>query len=100
MSNWKEALLAGCLIEAPLLALLSLGESQLGYRLFMIVTWYHVIPLSVVSVCWLMLFGHNAPSPGSPVIWNSLYLLAVFVIQVAIITPIVHWVIARKSGSK
>jgi hypothetical protein len=96
MNNWTKAFLTGCLIEIPLLALLSLGGSEYGYKrfIFEIVAWYHFIPLSIVSTCFLMLFGHNAPFPGSIMTWHLLYVLSVFAIQVALTTPIAYRLIA------
>jgi hypothetical protein len=95
MTRFQKSVMISCLIEIPLLMLLSTGTIGRTHGPLTFLLWYHFISLSVASGCWLILFGHGAPYPGNPLIWQMLYISVVFLIQVAITTPIVYWGIVR-----
>lgn len=83
-------MLAALFLETPLLFLILLtarGGDYNSSRIALLLIWYHVIPLSVLSFTFLRLFGHGEPSFGNIELWHLVYWGLVFVIQVALTTP-------------
>jgi hypothetical protein len=82
-------LFASLLEVPPFILLLTSASKNDGSAVFTAVTWYHIVPLSILSFGWLGLFGHGAPSIGGLRLWQGGFALATFLIQVALISPLV-----------
>jgi hypothetical protein len=50
--------------------------------------WYHVIPLSLLTIGWLGLFGQCPSSTGGLGLWYAGSELATFLIQVVLTAPL------------
>ena len=109
MKNWRKAFVTASLVEVPLLILLlaSRSHGQPHSALYDALIWYHVVPLALVSWCFLVLFGHGDPPFGGAWLWQTLYCLGVLLLQAALTSPIFFGIIllfqrvrARKRGVK
>jgi hypothetical protein len=96
-TRYQAIFVASCL-ELPLsLALAGLAtKSASATFTYLLLTWYHVVPLSILTFLWLWLFGHDSPATGPTGIWTIAFWVLVFVGQVAITAPIAYLVLNRK----
>jgi len=90
MTRWTRALLFASLLEVPpFILLLTSASKNDSSTVLTAVTWYHIVPLSILSFGWLSMFGHGSPSIGGLRLWHGGFALATFLIQVALISPLV-----------
>jgi hypothetical protein len=94
---WTRSLISACVLELPLLvALAAYGPQNLQTSgLALVLVWYHVIPLSVLSLGILWLFGHGASGGPAvaPALGHVFYWIATFTIQVAVTTPLIFLIL-------
>ena len=65
MTLRRKAVAIACVLELPLFALFVMESRHgLGYM-----SWYHIVPLTVLSFIWYSLFGHGRPGFGSVHLW-------------------------------
>lgn len=87
MTDWKKVFIVTSVLEVACIALLiSKGIGEINASAL---AWYHVVSLSVMSWIFLRMFGHSQASFGVALVWNFLYWGGVFVIQVALTSPII-----------
>jgi len=99
-STWTKALFGASVIELPLLSMLvhygrDFDRSALG----LVIVWYHVIPLSLISFGWLSIFGHNDPTGDSRFLY-ALFFLLVFVLQLIVTVPFAALALRLSGRSK
>src|SRR5215471_15179439 len=87
-SIWTKALFGASVLELPLLSMLvhygrGFDRSALG----LVIVWYHVIPLSLISFGWLSIFGHDNPTGDSRFLYVLVFLL-VFMVQLIVTVPL------------
>jgi hypothetical protein len=102
MTRWRKAVFIAAAVELPLIVMLALqarlirvGAESLAQLLLL---WYHIVPLSIVTFGWLWLFGHGAPAAAPIWVYTDWQFALIYSGQVAVTTPIVFFVLARHRG--
>jgi hypothetical protein len=65
----------------------------------LVIVWYHVIPLSLISFGWLSIFGHDDPSGDGRFLY-VLFFLLVFMVQLIVTVPLAAVVLRLLGHSK
>jgi hypothetical protein len=92
MTRWRKAVFIAAAVELPLIVMLALqarlirvGAESLAQLLLL---WYHIVPLSIVTFGWLWLFGHGAPAAAPIWVYTDWQFALIYSGQVAVTTPI------------
>jgi len=89
--KWATAMAMSCALEViPFILLVVRGSENSVSALSKALIWYHIVPLTIVSWIWLMLFGHGAPAVNgwTVMFWDFLFWATVFVGQVILVSPV------------
>ena len=80
-------------VELPFATVLYFTKSEHS-ALAAAIQLFHFIPLVLLSLPWLFLFGHGAPTSGSLELWHLIYFVGVYIGQVILIALLL-WVALR-----
>jgi hypothetical protein len=93
-----KLLVLAAVVELPLLAILYFTSGHvMPSALASGIQYYHLVPLSLLSMLWLFLFGHSAPAVGPLDFWYLLFFLGVYIGQVAL-TALLLWLALRRTS--